>query len=90
MRELFLPHGPVPDSIMACYVTGSREGDLRMDLDDAIAEAQEVTRLLCRLCQYCDVMDIVLPKDVQRWWDLHHRKDRKSREKRTLRRNPVS
>lgn len=49
---------------MACFVTGSHEGDLRLSLEEARNKAQEATALLCQACEDMERQGISMPAAV--------------------------
>lgn len=63
---------------MPCYMTGTREGDLALRVEELHEEATKTTRLLCKTLRSLDKRTVgSLPKDVQEWWEKHQEIDRK-------------
>lgn len=65
------------DNAMACYVTGSAEGDARLSASEARAEADELVNLLCQACIQAEAFGFLhqLPVGVQEWWSSHKKID---------------
>lgn len=68
---------------MACYATGSAEGDARLAHQETLAEMQSLTRLLCELCDAWDrfVVQPPMPPNVREWWEAHQKIDEARRER---------
>lgn len=73
---------------MPCYVTGSREGDLELNAQEAQTEATKATRLLCSVMSAIDEaanngvsMRHYLPADAVTWWAKHKKVDAKRKRK---------
>ena len=74
---------------MPCYMTGSYEGDLKLQKDELAEQATNVTQLLCTLCEEIELYNNGLPKEftcfrqfrfpsnVNQWWKKHKEIDRK-------------
>lgn len=65
---------------MPCYYTGTREGDLELNLEEKSEALTKVTRLLCEVCQKFEGK---LPKNAQVWWSEHKEIDRERQERET-------
>lgn len=65
---------------MPCYITGSSEGDARLELHETQKVAQKVTRLLCALCRAWERGDENMPEGVSEWWEEHKAIDEKRRQ----------
>jgi hypothetical protein len=59
-------------------MTGSYEGDLKLQKDELAEQATTVTRLLCQLCESIDKNQVeIMPPAVKVWWNKHKEIDKK-------------
>lgn len=68
---------------MACYYTGSAEGDAQLAAKEANGKLTEATRLLCEACLILEHEEMILStsKELQRWWNAHKKVDRERQER---------
>ena len=70
---------------MPCYLTGSLEGDLRLETSEAREQATLMTRRACAALEILTREGLLneLPSDVRDWWKKHQAIDleRKTRER---------
>ena len=64
---------------MPCYITGSREGDRELSMQELQATAGETHRLLCQLCRHYEVNQRLLPPEIAIWWEKHKAVDARQR-----------
>jgi len=62
---------------MPCYLTGSPEGDARLTLQEAQENATNLCEMLCIACRYIEHKDLTIPIEIQRWWSIHKKIDKK-------------
>ena len=70
---------------MPCYLTGSAEGDARLDAAEARKEVTKLTRLLCEAmeCLEHHGCDHISPA-ARSWWTAHKKVDAKRRSKKVI------
>lgn len=63
---------------MACFYTGSAEGDARYDADRAREALTKMTQIACEACQVLeDIDEIYLAPNAKKWWKEHKKIDAK-------------
>lgn len=61
---------------MPCYTTGSREGDLKLSVQESRKESSKNTDMLCRIIRGLSPHDReCLPNDIKAWWEKHEKID---------------
>lgn len=58
---------------MPCYYTGSREGDLELNLEESHKVVTKLTRLLCEACKKIPEKD--MSKKLRKWCKQHKKID---------------
>lgn len=66
---------------MPCYLTGSREGDMDLEMKELRARAQTVNAMLCEVCEVAEEHEFLdlLPVQVRAWWAQHKLQDERER-----------
>lgn len=65
---------------MACYYTGSAEGDARLAASEARESLTKVTAMLCEVLESLETNNLLgkagFSDDIHKFWEKHKKKDR--------------
>lgn len=69
---------------MPCYYTGSAEGDARLFAEESeermrkkyAKELIKLTAMLCKMCKKSEDNNLILPKQIEKWWEKHKKTDK--------------